>query len=509
MASDDNIYKYITTEGKLFGEEAKRFTMLEYLQKSTGVFNQDGMLTKEQVKEMKARAQTGDKNLWHGFISFDEQHSKLIDHPEKCIALVKQMFGEFFKDIGFDKDNIDLMCALHLDKPHHLHIHYIFCTHAHVIIRRALEIAYRTDIIPINPAAKVQKPKSPKYEAKYYDIKQLKMLFECMQGDRFELMYKMTAFYGLRRSELCGMQWNSIDFGNNTLTLNHSVVQTCVDGKLQLIKKDIMKNASSKRTMPLIPDLKDALLKLRTKQENNRTLYSNGYDMKYVDYVWECAPKVKNKLAAGYTYRVKGKIPLSVIDKMTERLNAWAIPDDIAHKRDEATQVLFNRKDFCKAWDMDYATRELLSLAEKLPKDKPLCYASKDMELFRADIDFAVQTIIDTDEKVYKVDKAFRDELDKKRTALQDIMSKYYKARLAEEKETMNGEPPPYYEKYLGNIHTIEKLEWNYKRRMGNIVLKKVRYIQNNTYRYDKKRKRDCLYRQFCNRICKNDCAIF
>lgn len=160
------------------------------------------------------------------------------------------------------------------------------CTHAHVIIRRALEIAYRTDIIPINPAAKVQKPKSPKYEAKYYDIKQLKTLFECMQGDRFELMYKMTAFYGLRRSELCGMQWNSIDFEKNTLTLNHSVVQTCVDGKLQLIKKDIMKNASSKRTMPLIPDLKDALLKLRIKQGNNRTLYSNGYDMQYVDYVW-------------------------------------------------------------------------------------------------------------------------------------------------------------------------------------------------------------------------------
>ena len=43
------------------------------------------------------------------------------------------------------------------------------CTHAHVIIRRALEIAYRTDLIPVNPAAKVEKPKSPKYEAKYYD----------------------------------------------------------------------------------------------------------------------------------------------------------------------------------------------------------------------------------------------------------------------------------------------------------------------------------------------------
>ena len=47
MSGEDNIYKYITTEGKIYGEEAKKFTMLEYLQKSTGVFNQDGMLTKE------------------------------------------------------------------------------------------------------------------------------------------------------------------------------------------------------------------------------------------------------------------------------------------------------------------------------------------------------------------------------------------------------------------------------------------------------------------------------
>ena len=53
----------------------------------------------------------------------------------------------------------------------------------------------------------------------------------------------------------------------------------------------------------------------------------------------------------------------------------------------------------------------------------------------------------------------------------------------------MESEPPVYYEKHLANIHTIEKLEWDYKRRMGNIVLKKVRYIQDNTYRYDKKRK--------------------
>ena len=160
------------------------------------------------------------------------------------------------------------------------------CTHAHVIIRRALEIAYRTDLIPVNPAAKVEKPKSPKYEAKYYDLKQLRTLFECLKGDKYELMYKMTAFYGLRRSELCGMKWNSIDFENNTITLNSSVVQTCVNNKLVLIKKDIMKNASSKRTMPLIPEIKEALLELKDKQERNKAYFKNGYNQQHLDYVW-------------------------------------------------------------------------------------------------------------------------------------------------------------------------------------------------------------------------------
>ena len=130
------------------------------------------------------------------------------------------------------------------------------CTHAHVIIRRALEIAYCTDLIPVNPAAKVEKPKSLKYKVKYYDLKQLSELFECLKGDKYELMYKMSAFYDLRRSELCRMKWNSIDFYKNTLTLDFSVVQTSVNGKLLLIQKDVLKNASSKRTMPLIPEIK-------------------------------------------------------------------------------------------------------------------------------------------------------------------------------------------------------------------------------------------------------------
>lgn len=114
--------KYIATESKRAG----KIIALDYFQKNTGVFNKNGMIPAKELEKMKVRAQVGEKNLWHGFISVDEENSHKIDSPDKCIYLVKRMFDSFFRDIGFDPKNIDLICALHLDRPKHLHIHFEF-----------------------------------------------------------------------------------------------------------------------------------------------------------------------------------------------------------------------------------------------------------------------------------------------------------------------------------------------------------------------------------------------
>lgn len=123
MSGEKNVYDYITTEGKRVGN---KFTALEYLQKSTGVFNQNGMIPQEEVDEMKARAKANKGNIWHGFISFNEHDSEKIDTPDKCIQLVKNIFPTFLRESGLNPNNIDLMCALHFDRPHHLHIHFVF-----------------------------------------------------------------------------------------------------------------------------------------------------------------------------------------------------------------------------------------------------------------------------------------------------------------------------------------------------------------------------------------------
>ncbi|MDE7438994.1 MAG: relaxase MobL [Clostridia bacterium] len=331
MSGEDNIYKYITTEGKIYGEEAKKFTMLEYLQKSTGVFNQDGMLTKEQVKEMRKRARTGEKNLWHGFISFNKENSEMIDDPEKCIELIKSTFGRFFKDACFDPDNMDLMCALHLDRPEHLHIHYVF---------------------------------------------------------------------------------------------------------------------------------------------------------------WEKEPKVKNQRAAGYIYRKKGKIPFDVIDRMTERLNAYTIDDDLAKKRKKVVEELTRTShEYSVAHLNDILRGWLKELADELPKDKFLWYGSKELAPYRPKIDLVAEWLIDLDTRTSKADHAFRTELREKEQKLKGIMGNYYQHRLQVEKGQMDTVPNFVDYQGLKTVHTIQQLEWDYRRRLGNIVLKKVREIQRETYRRNPRRK--------------------
>ena len=140
MTGRENIYKYIMTEGKRAGKR----TLLQYMEKNTGVFNQHGMIPKEEVKAMQERARANKGFIWHGFISLNKHDSEKINTPEKCIDLVKKTFPTFFKESGMTEKNIDLMCALHVDKPEHFHIHFVFWEKEAKYKGKAGEKIYRT-----------------------------------------------------------------------------------------------------------------------------------------------------------------------------------------------------------------------------------------------------------------------------------------------------------------------------------------------------------------------------
>ena len=210
----------------------------------------------------------------------------------------------------------------------------------------------------------------------------------------------------------------------------------------------------------------------------------------HIHYVfWERAPKIKNKRAAGYKYRAKGKISKDSILKMTERLNAYTLNDELDKKRDKVIESFSKSPAFEKANFRDKTAGLLKELAKDLPKDKPWHYGSKEMAPFREKIDKTVGYLISCDVYTFCDHKLFLEEMDKKEMTLKGIMGKYYANQVKEEMQTAEVFPNHSDMHGVGTIHTIEKLRWDYRRRLRNIVLKKAKYVQDNTYTYSKKLK--------------------
>lgn len=167
----------------------------------------------------------------------------------------------------------------------------------HANIRKALDYAVQTDLITNNPAIKVGRPKAEQYIASYYNEEELNNLFRVIKNSPIELIVTLTAFYGLRRSEVLGIKWSAIDFENKTITIRHKVVTVTDESenaktKTKMITKDKTKNKSSYRTLPLVYEVEQLLLYTKKMQEYYMSQFKESYNKKYKDYI--CVDELGN-----------------------------------------------------------------------------------------------------------------------------------------------------------------------------------------------------------------------
>ena len=160
----------------------------------------------------------------------------------------------------------------------------------HANIRKALDYAVQTDLIQSNPAMKVGRPQQEQFIADYYNQEELNNLFEVVKDTPLELIVYLTAFYGLRRSEVIGIKWSAIDFENKTITISHKVVTVTnedkeIKKKTKMITKSKTKNKSSYRTFPLFKEIENLLLYTRKMQEYYASIFKDSYNKQYKDFV--------------------------------------------------------------------------------------------------------------------------------------------------------------------------------------------------------------------------------
>ena len=158
--------------------------------------------------------------------------------------------------------------------------------HEHANIHKALKYAVKMDLIPYNPADKVERPKKQKYIADYYRLEELEQLFEATKDHPYSLLIQITAFYGLRRSEALGLRWDAIDFERGTITIRHTVTSLQVDGKTKMYAQDSAKTKSSMRTLPLVGSFAEYFKEVKTAQEVNKKVCGNCYNYEYDGYVF-------------------------------------------------------------------------------------------------------------------------------------------------------------------------------------------------------------------------------
>ena len=142
-------------------------------------------------------------------------------------------------------------------------------------INKCLDMAVKQNIIPYNPAKRIEPPKRVKFTgAKFYNEKQIEQLLEIIKGDPIETAIRLTLFYGLRRSEVLGLKWDAIDFSHEqpTITIKHTVVRA---GAVH--KSDRTKNDSSHATFPMSAEIITMLKAWRKRQSELRILQPNDY----------------------------------------------------------------------------------------------------------------------------------------------------------------------------------------------------------------------------------------
>ena len=157
--------------------------------------------------------------------------------------------------------------------------------HYHAVIHRALKYAVKTDLIDVNPADKVDRPRKNGFQPGFYDKDEMNRLFDCVGGLLIEAPVKLAAFYGLRRSEVLGLKWDAIDFDSGTITIQHTVTGCNVDGRYTIVARDTTKTKSSRRTLPLTPPIRELLLRLKAEQAENRRLCGDSYISGYEGYI--------------------------------------------------------------------------------------------------------------------------------------------------------------------------------------------------------------------------------
>ena len=140
--------------------------------------------------------------------------------------------------------------------------------HYHRLLSDMFERAVKWQIIRDNPCKRVDSPKVKRREAEYLDEHEAADILNALADVPFKYRMAITLliYSGMRRGELCGLEWSDIDFEYMTIDINKSSLYLTGVGTIQTD----LKTEGSHRVIKMNSYVMDMLKSYKEWQDNEK-----------------------------------------------------------------------------------------------------------------------------------------------------------------------------------------------------------------------------------------------
>lgn len=148
----------------------------------------------------------------------------------------------------------------------------------HGVLHRSLQQAMFNGYLRSNPSDPCVLPQVIKKKIKPLNDYQIAEFMKAVKGHRYEKMFLTALFTGVRQGELCGLQWECIDFLNGTILIDKQLqsIRSSIRGANDKYVLIPTKN-SKERLITAAPFVMDLLWQVKQDQDRNRRLFGEAF----------------------------------------------------------------------------------------------------------------------------------------------------------------------------------------------------------------------------------------
>lgn len=153
----------------------------------------------------------------------------------------------------------------------------------HGTLHRALQQAVELDYIKINPSDRCKLPRIEKTDIKPMESQQIGTFLRALKGNRYERLFMVDLFTGLRMGEILALSWDCIDFNKGTLRVYRQLHQVKGQYIYGTLKND------KPRSLTVAPTVLEALKEQRAQQRLWKmaagAIWENEEDLVFTDEI--------------------------------------------------------------------------------------------------------------------------------------------------------------------------------------------------------------------------------